>query len=195
MAHQDANQAWPALVAKELDADFHNISWSGAGVVWNAGGCSSSVPFHDLYSRGLQKEWQPDAIVLYLGGNDWWSLRAGAGEDQLVNGFRRFLQHLRELRGSHVPICILLPAASSVCACIGSLEDQATFAADMSRCWQAAAKDLDAKACRKRSCLTCLRTNVCRRSTWMLWSHSLHALYMIQKTGAKWGTGQPRPEI
>lgn len=54
MAHQDANQAWPAFVAKAFDADFHNISWSGAGVVWNAGaGCSADAPFHDLYSRNL----------------------------------------------------------------------------------------------------------------------------------------------
>ena len=50
VAHQDANQAWPALVAKAFGADFHNIAWSGAGVVWNAGaGCSADVPFHDLY--------------------------------------------------------------------------------------------------------------------------------------------------
>lgn len=54
VAHQDANQAWPALVAKAFGADFHNISWSGAGVVWNAGaGCSADAPFHDLYSRAL----------------------------------------------------------------------------------------------------------------------------------------------
>lgn len=54
VAHQDANQAWPALVAKAFGADFHNIAWSGAGVVWNAGaGCSADVPFHDLYSRML----------------------------------------------------------------------------------------------------------------------------------------------
>lgn len=54
MAHQDANQAWPALVAKALGADFHNVAWSGAGVVWNAGaGCSADAPFHDLYSRML----------------------------------------------------------------------------------------------------------------------------------------------
>ena len=54
VAHQDANQAWPALVAKAFGADFHNISWSGAGVVWNAGaGCSADAPFHDLYSRSL----------------------------------------------------------------------------------------------------------------------------------------------
>lgn len=54
VAHQDANQAWPALVAKAFGADFHNIAWSGAGVVWNAGaGCSADAPFHDLYSRML----------------------------------------------------------------------------------------------------------------------------------------------
>lgn len=33
IAHQDGNQAWPALAAKALDADFHNIAWSGAGVL------------------------------------------------------------------------------------------------------------------------------------------------------------------
>ena len=186
VAHQDANQAWPALVANAFGADFHNIAWSGAGVVWNAGaGCSADAPFHDLYSRmlgssptldeideiqhqiriirnqyksadkpdeydnmtsnvtflrtcadfvrplmaldvlldvlprttSIDAEWQPDAVVLYLGGNDWWSLahkglsrhivflnvisrRHGTpGEEPLIAGFARFLQHLREHRG------------------------------------------------------------------------------------------------
>ncbi|CAL1165136.1 unnamed protein product [Cladocopium goreaui] len=151
VAHQDANQAWPALVAKAFGADFHNISWSGAGVVWNAGaGCSADAPFHDLYSRALGSsqttsidgEWQPDAVVLYLGGNDWWSL-SHKGEEPLIAGFRRFLRHLREHRGPDVAICILLASPESVCACIGSLEDQRAFAADMSRCWRAAAEQLE----------------------------------------------------
>eukprot|EP00439_Symbiodinium_sp_Y106_P047935 s2716_g6.t1 len=152
-AHQDANQAWPALVAGDLraslKADFHNIAWSGAGVVWNAPGCSAEVPFKDLYLRvlGTKEEpiikkgdgWSPEATVVYLGGNDWWSL-SSRGDDALIDGLREFLTRLRAYRGPEVPICILLPSPTSVCACIGSLPDQATFAADMSRCWRAAAQ-------------------------------------------------------
>ncbi|CAE6953258.1 ce2C [Symbiodinium sp. CCMP2592] len=148
-AHQDANQAWPALVAGALKADFHNIAWSGAGVVWNAPGCSAEVPFKDLYLRvlGTKEEptikkgdgWSPEATVVYLGGNDWWSL-SSRGDDALIDGLREFLTRLRAYRGPEVPICILLPSPTSVCACIGSLPDQATFAADMSRCWRAAAQ-------------------------------------------------------
>ncbi|CAK9068706.1 unnamed protein product [Durusdinium trenchii] len=146
VAHQDAMKAWPAVVAEAFDADFHSISWSGAGVLWNAPGCSADANFLGLYSRMLgasedvkiDHEWRPDAIVSYLGGNDWWSL-AQHGDEALIRGFQDFLKHLRELRGPGVIILVLLAAPSSVCACIGSLEDQATFAADMSRCWRAAA--------------------------------------------------------
>ncbi|CAE7647391.1 DNMT3A [Symbiodinium microadriaticum] len=148
-AHQDANQAWPALVAGALKADFHNIAWSGAGVVWNAPGCSAEVPFKDLYPRVLgtkvepsikkSGDWCPEATVVYLGGNDWWAL-SSRGDDALIDGLREFLTRLRAYRGPEVPICILLPSPTSVCACIGSLPDQASFADDMSRCWRAAAQ-------------------------------------------------------
>ena len=37
--------------------------------------------------------------------------------------------------------------------------------------------------------------NVCCRSIWTLWSQNLHALFTIQKIGAKWGIGRSRPEI
>ena len=146
IAHQDAMQAWPAVVAKAFDADFHNISWSGAGVLWNGAGCSADSNFLGLYARKLgcssemtiDNEWKPHAIVLYLGGNDWWSLSKDSDEP-LIEGFRGFLKQLRELRGPDVIICILLAAPSSICACIGSMEDQQKFADDMSRCWRSAA--------------------------------------------------------
>eukprot|EP00439_Symbiodinium_sp_Y106_P051062 s2716_g6.t2 len=138
-----------SLASAALKADFHNIAWSGAGVVWNAPGCSAEVPFKDLYLRvlGTKEEpiikkgdgWSPEATVVYLGGNDWWSL-SSRGDDALIDGLREFLTRLRAYRGPEVPICILLPSPTSVCACIGSLPDQATFAADMSRCWRAAAQ-------------------------------------------------------
>ncbi|CAJ1330134.1 unnamed protein product [Effrenium voratum] len=147
IAHQDGNQAWPALAAKALDADFHNIAWSGAGVVWNGMGCSADAPFHDLYARALGTseaevvdEWQPDAVVIYLGGNDWWSL-ADKGHDALTEGFHRFLERVRERR-AEAAICVLLASPDSICACIGSQEDQAAFAADMSQCWRSAAEKL-----------------------------------------------------
>lgn len=68
-------------------------------------------------TTSIDAEWQPDAVVLYLGGNDWWSLahkglsrhivffnvisrRHGTpGEEPLIAGFARFLRHLREHRG------------------------------------------------------------------------------------------------
>eukprot|EP00928_Gymnodinium_smaydae_P086954 TRINITY_DN71333_c0_g1_i1.p1 TRINITY_DN71333_c0_g1~~TRINITY_DN71333_c0_g1_i1.p1 ORF type:complete len:404 (+),score=19.30 TRINITY_DN71333_c0_g1_i1:59-1270(+) len=152
-AHQDANQAWPAFVAKALGAEFHSISWSGCGVLWNApgAGCSSKVSLHELYRRLLGSSgepsslmdetvlhsWVPDAVIVYAGGNDWWTLCETRDEQALVNGFREFLARVRRMRATSVVI-VLVPSAATVCACIGSLEDQATFSNDMYNCWSRA---------------------------------------------------------
>ena len=156
-AHQDALQAWPAVVARAFAADYRNIAWSGAGVVWNVpGGCTADAPLHDLYPRLLgnsatsptiesDEAWAPDAVVLYSGGNDWYSLIADSlpqcNATALTDGFRRFLVRLRALRPT-ATIIVLLPSATSVGACIGSVEQQARFAADMATCWRDAAASL-----------------------------------------------------
>jgi len=120
-------------------------------VIWNAeGGCTADVPFHDLFPRLLgslpgagsieSTDWQPDAVVVYLGGNDWWSLHKKSDE-ALIEAFQAFLARVRTAR-PQAWICVLLPSASCVGACIGSLEEQASFAADMTRCWTAASSRL-----------------------------------------------------
>lgn len=147
--HQDANQAWPCLVAKALEAEYHNISWSGIGVAWNCQ-CAAGAPFPEVYPRllGCRPEsgsisssdtWMPDAVLVYLGGNDWYSLEGR--HDELALGFREFLVQLRRLRPDSV-IFVLLAPGNHVCACISSLAEQVLFSDDMSRCWRAAVDGL-----------------------------------------------------
>lgn len=152
-ADQDANRAWPALVAEKLGAECHVIAWSGAGVLWNCpDGCSADGNFQALLPRmlgsdastaatpenGLLQGWEPDAVVVYIGGNDWYSLSEGRHEE-LGRAFGALLGQLRALRPS-AAVLVLLAAPSSFCSCISTLEEQAWFAADMDRCWRRAAE-------------------------------------------------------
>jgi len=150
-ADQDAMRSWPAFASQQLGADFSLVAWSGIGAIWNApaGGCSTRRPMREVYPRligsdpdssgGLLESWTPQMVVLYIGGNDWWSL-CGSNESQLVQGFVGLLTEIRALRPDTV-ILILLASADSFCACIDSLEEQARFSADMHRCWMAAVQE------------------------------------------------------
>eukprot|EP00933_Yihiella_yeosuensis_P051428 TRINITY_DN49363_c0_g1_i1.p1 TRINITY_DN49363_c0_g1~~TRINITY_DN49363_c0_g1_i1.p1 ORF type:complete len:413 (-),score=55.31 TRINITY_DN49363_c0_g1_i1:304-1542(-) len=157
-SHQDANQAWPVMVGKSLKTDYHVIAWSGIGVLWNSY-CSSDVNFHHLYPRllatrsdptsvatvdqNLLSEWTPDIVVVYIGGNDWYTLEGNRSkglpaEDELIDAFLHFLKQLRAFR-SEVDIVILLASPDSCCACVADLKEQAKFAKDMETAWSAAA--------------------------------------------------------
>eukprot|EP01043_Picozoa_sp_COSAG02_P032351 COSAG02_NODE_2157_length_9637_cov_4.208429_4_plen_744_part_00 len=106
--NSNAGAAYSAVCAKLLNAEYQNISWSGKGVVHNAGDfscwdgrsdrplpfyldrtCASSVePVWDFRS------WIPDAVVVLLGGNDFATARRpslevfAAGYDELLRKLR-----------------------------------------------------------------------------------------------------------
>ncbi|MDA8539178.1 GDSL-type esterase/lipase family protein [bacterium] len=106
--NSNAAAAYSAVCAKLLNAEHHNISWSGKGVVHNAGDfscwdgrsdrplpfyldrtcASSSEPSWDFCS------WLPDAVVVLLGGNDFATARRpsldifAAGYDELLRKLR-----------------------------------------------------------------------------------------------------------
>jgi hypothetical protein len=139
---QDAGQSWAALVANQLGVDCHNISFSGMGAVWNAPGMVTGA-MNEHYQRMLVAEGsayiatpqqnllpEVDLLVMYIGGNDWWSL-AERGDDDFVDGYLDFLTQVRSLRPTQ-PILILLADAESG-SCLVTRDRQRLFSDDMKR--------------------------------------------------------------
>jgi len=142
---QDASESWAAFVADAFGAECHNISWSGMGAVWNAPGHTAGGAMDSHYCRLLATEGDQtatlatidnpvlprvDLVVLYIGGNDWWTLEQ-RGDDAFVEGYVRFLAMLRGLRAGQ-PI-IVLTANESSGSCLVTPERQRRFSADMKR--------------------------------------------------------------
>ena len=95
---QDASNSWPLLLGQLLDAQVHLIAWSGIGINWNAP-MSSMEPMSVVWDQllandgtagrvapsdgvgtngsdgsGADAAWSPDAILIYCGGNDYWTM-------------------------------------------------------------------------------------------------------------------------
>lgn len=142
---QDASKSWAAFVAGAFDTECHNISWSGMGVVWNAPGHGANGAMNRHYCRLLATQGDQtatlasldnpilprvDLVVLYIGGNDWWTLEQ-KGDDAFVEGYVGFLTLLRQLRAGQ-PI-IVLTANETSGSCLVTPERQRLFSEDMRR--------------------------------------------------------------
>ena len=109
---RDRAERYPRLVATDADTDT------------SVDACADS--------EGLPPV---DLVVLYIGGNDWWSLDK-KGDAAFINGYACFLRMLRERRPG-VPVIVLLCDEFSG-SCMGSAQEMRKFHADMARCLGAA---------------------------------------------------------
>jgi lysophospholipase L1-like esterase len=86
-ATTDTSQAYPILTAKHYGADYQLNAFSGRGIVRNYDGVAAGEPLPVLYPYILfdrkteyaNPTWQPQIIVIGLGGNDF-STPVHAGE-------------------------------------------------------------------------------------------------------------------
>jgi len=79
---QSSYVSFGAQLARKLDADYSIVAISGSGVVKNYGDSlrTSKYPLPHYYNRSCFndtllwdfKQWQPDAVVVRLGRNDYW---------------------------------------------------------------------------------------------------------------------------
>ncbi len=140
---QDTAQSWSAFVAEAFDAGCHNISYSGMGAVWNAPGMAADGAMDRHYQRLLVARsdlWvatpeanvlpDVDAIILYIGGNDWWTL-AEKGDAPFVDGFVAFVEMIRRLRPTQ-PL-LMLAADPLSGSCLVTRDRQRLFSDDMKR--------------------------------------------------------------
>lgn len=139
---QDVSQSWGAFTAQAFGADCHNISFSGMGAVWNAPGLDRPA-MNEHYKQLLvssPEQWtakpndntlpHADLVILYIGGNDWWTL-TDRGDNDFIEGYVRFLRELRALRPAQPFLILLADEASG--SCLVTRDRQRLFSDDMKR--------------------------------------------------------------
>ena len=155
-ADQDASRAWPALVGVALDAQAHCIAWSGMGACWNAPFTDPKEPMSVFWDRLVADDAAagtasstaaaPDAVVVYLGGNDYWTMgptppfgraQPGRTEGHFVDGLAVFLRVLRAARSAPIPI-VVLAADEQSGSFLPTRSEQAAFSRTMQRLLAAA---------------------------------------------------------
>ncbi len=110
----DSQQAWGPLVARHYDADYRMNAYSGFGIVRNYNGVAPHRSLTKFYPFGLFDEatpaddngWNPDVIVIALGGNDFSTpLNPGerwTSEDALTADYiATYVTFVQSLRATH----------------------------------------------------------------------------------------------
>jgi lysophospholipase L1-like esterase len=94
-----------ALAARTLGAELSTVAWSGKGVVCNYGDDASSCsnPMPTYYDRVLPartdsqwrfSDWQPQAVVINLGTNDF-STVSDPSQQEFEQAYGKLLEHIR----------------------------------------------------------------------------------------------------
>ena len=112
----DTQQAFGALVAKRIDADYRIFAYSGFGIVRNYAGGVPALSLPAIYSRARPSDgapsaaadgaWRPQLIVINLGTNDFSTpLKPGerwADQAALRTAWRAaYVEFVRKLRLRH----------------------------------------------------------------------------------------------
>jgi lysophospholipase L1-like esterase len=122
--NSDADQAFGALAARSLNADYQLIAWSGQGMVRNYGGSGADISFRTYYDQTLgplynstvwnTSGWKPQLVVVGLGINDFstalnsnekWSSLAALTADY-KSAYQGFIDKLRARYGSGTVIVV-----------------------------------------------------------------------------------------
>ncbi len=113
---ENASLSYAALFAKREHAEVRMIAWSGKGVFSNRGSTTDTVPMPPLWERTLParedshwdfSSWQPDAVVVNLGANDF----APENKDKTPFGaaYLALLSRVRQVYPNAVIFCALSP--------------------------------------------------------------------------------------
>ena len=137
-------EAYAAMTARRLKADYHLVSWSGIGIISSY--TEEEVPLEDplmpdLYQytdKALEQaigknsftKWNyagfvPECIVINLGTNDQ-SYTKGVPEriEAFKNGYKLFLKQVRTNNPDSVIVCTLGVMGQELCKTIGSVVEE-----------------------------------------------------------------------
>ncbi len=121
----EAAMSYAAQVARDLDADYHLISYSGRGVVRNYGDSNrtSVNPMPVLYGRTCCfdstmkwnfNSWVPQVVVINLGTNDY-STHPYPDSSVFEAGYARLISQVRSLYPGVTIFCVSGPMIGEPC--------------------------------------------------------------------------------
>ncbi|HXN33894.1 MAG TPA: GDSL-type esterase/lipase family protein, partial [Polyangiaceae bacterium] len=114
LSAQNYDVAYGAVAARTVAADLITIAWTGKGMYRNSGGdMTNTMPI--LYGRTLPDQttdtwdftsWIPDAVVIYLGNNDF-----GQGDpgQNYVTTYNTFIARVRKNYPNALIVCTIGP--------------------------------------------------------------------------------------
>ena len=117
-AGDNARLSFPQYVAERMDADVHQVAFSGRGIIrdWRgrthqADGETNATQFFERVLAETPGEWDhcrwvPDAVVVGLGTNDF---NPGIPErDAFVDAMADFLSRVREVSAPEAPVLLMV---------------------------------------------------------------------------------------
>lgn len=119
-ATSNEHRSYAAVTAKALDAEHHNISYSGKGVLRNYDN-ADPVVFAQLYVRTLAEDatsqwsfsWSADVVVIALGANDW-NDTDGRQKPNSDNFKKKYHELVSLIRSKHPRAHIVCTVGSSI---------------------------------------------------------------------------------
>jgi lysophospholipase L1-like esterase len=123
-ATENERLAFPGLVAHDLDADHHDVSYSGRGVLLNYTR-TDTIVFDQLFPRTtatvavndwLFTRFSPDVVWITLGGNDWDKETATTDPPDLTQFTNKYIALTALVRSKY-------PAAHVFCSIAASIND------------------------------------------------------------------------
>jgi lysophospholipase L1-like esterase len=110
-------QTYAAIAARALDAELSAIAWSGKGVIFNYAD-DTTEPLPSLFGRTIPSEvgdwgfaWQPDAVVINLGTNDF-STEGDPSESEFLGAYVGLLEKIRDVYPDARILCTVAPLLS-----------------------------------------------------------------------------------
>jgi lysophospholipase L1-like esterase len=138
--YENADKAFGALIAKDLQAEYHIEAFSGKGVVRNWGDkqTQSADPYPPLFDRTICRDeksvwdfnqWVPNAVIIHLGLNDF-SSSPQADPKEFTHAYIAFLKHIREKYPKAFIFCVAPLGWPSVSPILDKIVEKRNSAGD-----------------------------------------------------------------
>lgn len=122
---ENAEMSYAAMTARELNADYSLVAYSGRGVVRNYGdslktskdpmpALFSRICFNDSTSKWNFTKWVPQAVVINLGTNDF-STKPYPDKDVFQNAYVQLINRVRALYPGVDIFCVCGPMIGEPC--------------------------------------------------------------------------------
>jgi hypothetical protein len=122
---ENADMSYAPMTARELNADYSLVSYSGRGVVRNYGdknktsvdpmpGLYSRICFNDSTSKWDFSKWIPQAVVINLGTNDF-STKPFPDKDVFQGAYVKLINRIRVQYPGVTIFCICGPMIGEPC--------------------------------------------------------------------------------